>query len=331
MEKLKEILTSQYGFEHDFYIKKFDAGFLSDNYIIEFKDKKFFLKGYRFKDKANVSEVHAVKFFFASKGIPVILPVKTKVGDTIFSLDDKHYALFPFVVGIHYNRGTIPRPIGKALGEFLARMHQVGKEYDFPVKAGFKSKSKATVIFRIKEILNIIESKHKRDAFDTLAFETLSLKLELVNRDSRPVEEFICEPLILLQGDFHEQNIFFDGAGAITCIFDFEKAQMGPRSFELWRSANYMFLNGYFSEGRINDVIAYISAYNAVNPISKDELARGLEIYYQKCIHSVWVEQEHYLKNNSKTDMFLENRTIKYLSQNKSVFLETIVSCVYTK
>ena len=329
LEKIKEAVTQNYSLRGIVTIEKIDLGFLSSNYRVSNNDKEFFLKGYRYSDIEKVKEIHTVKKFFASHGFPVILPLQNKTGKTITTIEDVHYALFPFVKGIHFNRGTIPDHIAKALGENLAMMHACTQKHPLVIKESFGAWSDSIALSRMDELIGIIENIKTPNAFDRLALASLKFKEDLVKKDGKPLSDFALEPYILLHGDYHEQNIFFDVSGKIKYIFDFEKATMGPRCFELWRSVDYMFLNGDFSDERISKAITYLKAYNAKNSISKEELTNGLEIYYQRLIHSVWVEKEHYLKENTRVDHFLETRSVEYLSKNQEDFLDRILSEIY--
>ncbi|MFA6158320.1 MAG: phosphotransferase [Candidatus Paceibacterota bacterium] len=288
--------------------------------------ERYFLKGYRFDDGEQVAEIHKIKFFFSSEGVPVILPLRNSEGNTYFSIDGKYYALFPFVKGVHHNRGSMPSAAVSALGTFLAKLHKAGAKCNFPVRGTFKHKGPERFKVGAEEILGIIRSKKSLDYFDEKALEGLEFKMVVSQRDGVDVDTLLIDPFVLLHGDFHEQNVFFDDAMQIKYVFDFEKAVMGPRAFEFWRSADYMFLNGTFSDDRLTHVAAYLKAYNRENPISKPELARGLEIYYQRIIHSLWIEKEHYLEGSTRTDHFLDNETVKYLSEKRVEFLNKIIS-----
>ena len=331
MEALRDSLCNNFDLKGISSFNKVQGGFLCNNFSFEAAGKKFFLKEYRFEDKNKVAEIHKIKQFFFSKGIPAILPIKTKQTETFFVVGKKIYALFPFIVGVHYIRGTIPISAIESLGKFLAKIHIAGAQCNFHVEGGFKDKGAEAFVRGAQDIIKIIRKKRTRDAFDESALRGLELKIKLTERDAVQAEILIKELPILLHGDYHEQNIFFDEMGNIKNIFDFEKSIMGPRSFELWRSADYMFLNGIFSDKRIADVILYFQSYNQTNPISEVELCNGLDIYYQRSIRSLWVEQEHYLKGSTRTDLFLDNRMISYLSENREEFKRRIVEGVYRK
>ena len=329
MEEIEESLALKYGLKRGLTLSRIEAGFLSENYKVRTDEGDFFLKRYRFEDKEKIEEIHRVKRYFSSKGIPVILPIRTRTGSTYFSLGTRHFALFPFVMGRHYDRGTMPPQVIETLGAFAARLHRAGAECDFTTKESMADRIADAFLTEARQIIGIIRTIERKSPFDELALESLLLKIQLVERDSQPVIGPAIGKPILLQGDLQEQNIFFDEAGQVKWIFDFEKAVTGYRSFELWRSVDYMFINGDFSDKRVGDAVLFLKAYHRENPIGEAELMAGLDFYYQRLIHSLWVEKEHYLKHSARTDHFLENRSIRYLSENMPAFKERIKSGIY--
>ena len=328
MEKFKEILITQYGIIGDVVISKVDAGFLSDNYRVQTTTDIFFLKGYRKADSQRVAEIHKVKAYFSSHGIPVILPRMTLTQETYFICDGMVFALFPFVKGIHHNRQNISDPVTKEIATLCAKMHQISTNHPLLISNTFKfwSSNKLKVADEILEKINLI--KEKSD-FDILALRNIHLKCELIVKELIPHESLKLEPFILLHGDFQEQNIFFDEQGKVKYVFDFGETKMGLRGQELWRSADYMFLNGNFSDTNINKVILFLKTYNDRNPISKEQLTNAFKVSFLMNIHSFWVESEHYLKNNTKVDHFLEVRSTVYFAEHKEEFLNRVLQGVY--
>ena len=330
MESLKQALSKLFGLS-DISLVKLDAGFLSDNYEVTAGAQKFFLKGYRYESVEKIAEIHKVKNIFAGKGIPVIMPIATKTGETFFSVNGKNFALFPFVSGIHYNRGVIPPNAIKVVADLLAKMHRIGKECGFATKEVMSEKDTATVMLEARHLLEIIVNIKNKSAFDKLALASVEMKLRLMEEYNNSKRDRPTEPPILIHGDFHDQNVFFGEDGEIKYVFDFEKAMMAPRWFELWQSADYMFINGDFSKKRVGDAITYLKEYNLKNSISEKELLAGLDAYYRRLIHGFWAEKEHYLKGNTRTDRFLENKSTRYLSENMEKFKRVISEGVYDR
>ena len=59
------------------FVRNIEEGYLSQNYVLETPEKKFFLKQYSDRYELDmVRDIHKVKFFFAKSGIPIILPYK---------------------------------------------------------------------------------------------------------------------------------------------------------------------------------------------------------------------------------------------------------------
>lgn len=104
------------------------AGFLSQNFILEENGVKFFLKQYRQTKEGRIKEIHSIKFFFAEHGIPAVLPLKTKDGNTFFSFENSFFALFPFVNGKRAVRGCITVKELQEMGKLLARIHLLSKK-----------------------------------------------------------------------------------------------------------------------------------------------------------------------------------------------------------
>lgn len=331
MEEINSAVSKHYGVARSadrVSIKPIDAGFLSTNYKVTVGSSTYFLKGY-VKGTDRVRTIHMVKQHFASHGIPVILPLLTDAGDTMFTVGEKVYALFPFVDGIHHNRQHIPEHVAVEIARVVASMHRIAAEHPLEIPARLKLWNDADALAKIDELLQIVRKVSAPTDFDRLALMNLELKRRLVSNASVPPESCITEPWILIHGDFHEQNLFFDESGNIKYVFDFGEVKMGPRAHELWRSSDYMFINGIYSEENVAKAILYLKTYNALNPIKREDLVSGFEIYFQMQIHSVWVESEHYLKGNTRVDRFLETRATGYLAEHRKEFLERVLRGVY--
>lgn len=328
MEEIKKTLSTHYGIGNIISIERVNAGFLSDNYKVISDKGVFFLKGYR-KGIDRNRDIHKVKKFFADHGIPVILPIETNNRDTLFTVSEKVHALFPFVDGIHHNRQFISDEINIEIATVLAKMHRISMDNHVSIPAVIKFWDDEDSLKKIDELVGIISSISDKNAFDVASQNMLELKRKLIFRDKKTVAECDNEPHILIHGDFHEQNLFFDERGMIKYVFDFGEVKMAPRAQELWRSAEFMFINGVFSDENVRKVILYLRTYNALNPISKDAFVAGFNIYYQMLIHSTWVESEHYLVGNHKVDHFLEKGTINYMAEYREEFLNRVLKGVY--
>ena len=97
-------------------------------------------------------------------------------------------------------------------------------------------------------------------------------------------------------------------------IFDLEKTVYAPRVYELVRAIDYICLNA----NNLKKAGIYLKAYRQVYPLSDKEFRKGFLYYHMKGIHTFWIEENHYLNNNARTDVFYKNdheKTI-YFSNN---------------
>lgn len=308
--------------------EKVDKGFLSENYVISSGTQKFFLKKYRFDDSKRIREIHASKKYFADGGIPVILPIPLLTGETFFEFSNAYYAVFPFVNGRHIERGALTKSAIVSMGEMLGQIHLLGKNSQLVIDDHFKIEDKEKTFKKIEDILIQIEAKDPLDAFDKAALESVYMKKDLLLANTLRFESFNLQCDHLVHGDYLDHNVFFDQHDAVQYVFDFEKTNYSPRTYELFRSMIYGLLTAEVTETDLENAKTYLKAYSSVYPISKDEIRRGVQLFFVKAIHGFWVESEHYVKENTRVDGFLfdDQKRIKYLSENLDIFVDFLNS-----
>lgn len=321
MDALLVHINKLYGLELLSY-EKVVRGFLSENHVLIQKDKKFFLKRYRFEEKDRIEEIHLSKKYFAKGGVPVILPLTNRNQETFFFFDGGYFALFPFVHGRQLERGSLTNAAAKSLGEMLGKIHLLGKEARLPIKERFKPWNKKKILEKISTIELQIKKIKNLNNFDRLALKNVELKKNLVLANSTTYEDLDLPSNHLIHSDYLEQNVFFDDSDNVSHVFDFEKTDYSPRMYELFRSIMYSFFHKDFSEGNFKKAKLFLNSYLKVYPTSKNELKKGLKLFYLKSIHAAWVEGEHYLKGNTRVDDFLEQDfyRINYLSKHFQEF-----------
>ena len=326
---MEEILTNilgLYGIDVS-SSERVTKGSLSENHVLTDGKTRYFLKRYRFDNPDRIVEIHASKQYFADGGIPVILPIPLLSGKTFFEYKASYYALFPFVEGKHLERGELSETSIISLGRMLGRIHLLGRESRLVIHDKFKIENEEKTFKKIEDILAKIKEVGVQSDFDKMALENVRMKKELLLKNRMTFESlgFSCDHLI--HGDFLDHNVFFDEHGDAKWVFDFEKTNYSPRAFELFRSMTYIFLPANVTKADLERARRYVDAYSSVYPISKDEIKKGLQLYFVKVIHGFWVESEHYLKGNTRVDHFLFNdaRKIKYLSENLESLIDVLV------
>ena len=305
--------------------EKISGGYLSHNFILQGDNAKLFLKQYRFASLEKIEEIHRVKFFFRDGGIPIILPIKNNTGEYIFEDDGKFYALFPFVEGnIIRRKDRSPKAFASA-GKMLGRIHALSKN-GFPriIDSCHRGWNKQTFLERAEGMKEKIEAIPKKEYFYKLALETLNCKIQLAKENETCLEDLSLRKDHIIHGDYHGQNIFYDNNDEVQNIFDIEKTEVSPRTIEIARAIDYMCFSNDYTAKSFDDASVFLSAYNEIYPLGIEELARGVRAYYLEKAHSIWIEEEHYIRGNFRVDCFLggELLMLKYYSKNFNEFID---------
>lgn len=307
-----------------------EGGFLSENYVLKNKKEKFFLKKYRSSlDLNRVREVHQVKKFFYQNGIPVVFPHKTKSGRTFFVWEKNYYAILPFVAGRQLDTIGASKSEIESLAELMAQIHILTKNKSPQlIKPRIFDWDKDKFLREAVEILQIIKSKKIKDKFDKVAIRMIKQKIKLAKKNKIKYTDFDFERSHILHGDFHERNMFFSKDGKVIGIFDWEKANCGPRVFEIVRALEIIFFNYGYNKKIFYQVGVFLKKYNSLYPIKKEELRKGLITWYLNQVYSSWVLSEMYAKDNARVKPLLDKHRmfIDYQSKNLDKFLDRITA-----
>jgi homoserine kinase type II len=327
-EKLREKLTDLYNIIATNF-EPVTKGTLSTNFVVHSNNSKYFLKGYKFENKEKISEIHSVKKFFLEGGIPVIMPIEGKHNSTYFELNNKFYALFPFVEGENYEHYGNPIPNKQAirsLGEMCAKIHLRGKENTIRTLKQFNPWNTQKSLETFEKILSVISAIKNKSVLDEQAVESLRLKKKLLETNDIQFESLGFKNDHLIHGDYLDHNVFFNDNNEVIAVFDFEKADTSPREYELFRSMMLTFVHGLDPKTELENIKIYLDAYRSVYPLSEEQIRNGFELFYQKQIHGTWVESEHYLNNNTRVDMFLEieYKRLKFMAEHKDMIIKTL-------
>jgi len=300
------------------YVEKVAKGFLSENHILSDGNKKYFLKKYRFDNEKKIREIHSAKEYFSCGGIPVVLPIVNKEGHTFFFFENGYFSLFPFICEKQLERKDLTDTAIVSFGEMLGRMHLLGGRSKIIMSGEFHRWKKETALETIKTIECEISKKTILTSFEEMAKEGLLKKQKLILSNSFSFEEFGFLNDHLIHGDYLYHNVFFSESDRVSHVFDLEKADYSPRMYEFWRSLMYTFLEGKVDKEDMRKAKLYKDSYEEIYPTTQEEMEKGLLLFYIKTIHGLWIETEHYIKNNMRVDCFLapDFERVEYLSKN---------------
>lgn len=302
------------------------TGVLSTNWFVGTTTGRYFLKQYRFPLRERVAEIHASKHHFAQSGIPVILPLAQPSGDTICTHEGRHYALFPRIAAIEKHRDNLSDTTIVSMGRLLGKFHRTGKGNPVVIEHDLFREWSEEQVAKIATYRAQIAKIENPTPFDTLALQDLETKQRLIAQNQTPYASLGMQHDHLLHGDFLEHNLFFNEQDEVSHVFDFEKTQYGPRSFELLRTLFLSILNGKYDAAAIHKGRLFLSAYQTEYPISHEELRAGLEVFFLKSIHNTWIQKECYTLNNRRPEHFLaiEMERITYLAEHRDALFAAL-------
>ena len=307
-------------------ITKIEKGFSSINYKIETQDQVFFLKKHRASGTKRIETIEKAEQFFADNNIPVVSPVKNITGDLHVVIDNTYYVIYPFVSGISYELGNIPKNILGNMGAKLAEVHLLTKDGivgEYSEDKQFKLPNKENVLSEIENLLNIINPKND---FDNKVLEGLNLKKQLIKEYDIGEEKFVLKDRHLCLGDYYPDNIFFDENGDILYIFDLDMAGSAPRLFELIRSCMLSCFWYKMNDENIEKAKVFIGEYYKRYPFDLNDFEDTLELFYVKSIYAIWREKAYYIENDNRTNsIYIPSlETIIYLRDNRYMLFSTL-------
>ncbi len=302
LERIKELYDLDLSL-----VEKISEGFLSENYVLANGGIQYFLKKHRHTNSDRVESVCLAEQFFAEGNVPIILPFPTQQGECFFERAGSFYSLYPFVEGRRIERGKLTEAAAVSLGSTLAGLHRRGKDSALEISDRFGAWNTKKFLASAAMIENEIAKEKPLSAFGAMVLDSLRLKKEAILKDAIPYDQLRLPSNHLTHGDYFCDNVFFDHNDHITHIFDLEKTQYAPPLYELFRS---LFVSFFSIPNQENLTLAkrYADAYLSAYPFPKDIVKDSLTAAYLKQIHSLWIEEEHYLKHNNRPDDLLPSQ-----------------------
>jgi homoserine kinase type II len=134
------------------------------------------------------------------------------------------------------------------------------------------------------------------DPFDQHALASFAYRRTLLAGGVPAPAAFGGLPAQLLHGDYHEGNLFFSPAGAVSGIVDWELAGTGPRAWEIIRALDIALELQRDLEAGGARVGAFLHGYAAEAPLTQQECVAMPDLYWAARVHSLWIYEEHYRK-----------------------------------
>ncbi|HTL29738.1 MAG TPA: phosphotransferase [Tepidisphaeraceae bacterium] len=196
------------------------GGTRNRNFLLTTTTGKFVVRdryvGYR--DPARVAFDHHALTFLHERSVPVVAPLRSRGGETLWQQGERMWEVFPAVKGRQF-RDADPDDI-RALAKALAKFHLAGRDFDAtksPRKLGPRGETDPRELFDL--VAKLPSAKVKR-------YQDWIKSAELCD------QTFSCLPQTLIHGDVQPANILIDESH-VTALVDLDWCDWRPRVYDL--------------------------------------------------------------------------------------------------
>ena len=261
----------------------------------------------RFHAKSRTKERQELAFevadFAAAQGIPVVAALPDAKGRRLHSLSNRFWSVYPWVEGVHLQRGAIDAAGATMLGELHGRLHATLRPF---TDSRLRSDTNGSVwdaaqsLDDFGRVDDLIRYSPSPGAAQLKLQEQIRQIMAMIDSPaSRPANDFAEMTRTVCHGDFHERNLILDAGGELLAVVDWEMAAMLPAVFEVLRATSFM---GLLGPGLLE---AYAAGYGRHAELTQCEA--GVEMWWQSQLHNTWVYRARFIEGNRAAGQFIED------------------------
>jgi homoserine kinase type II len=268
------------------------GGSLNWNYRVETDHGPRFLRRYR--DDLEIARIrgeHGLVTWAAARGVPAVRPSGVRSGRTVAVVAGGRWALFPWVEGAPVERGHLSPEQARALGSVHGRIQAALAEHPLSEDAVMKlhwDRDESLALLGAVETAAL-----KADAEEWILAGIRKQRAMLAALELAPPEAFAALPCQLLHGDFHDEQVLWDG-DRVSAVVDWEIWHTDPRAWELVRSLA-------FSQLLESPLLEeYLAGYRQHVRLSEYECRLALKLWWQSRVVGLWVWAAYFIERNER-------------------------------
>ena len=265
---------------------------MNEVFVVESDRGRLVLRGHRHTEVKAVEFEHQVMDTARSGDVPAPRAVKTSAGDRIAHWNGRWWSLLVWIDGEQPDRGSHTVEQAASMGQMLARIH-IALERLQPLSADAPPVEDTSQTIRtLDELVSFVQRVPNRGEDEVAAIRWLTgQRTWLASCRTKPPSEPATRQMV--HGDYHDQNLVFNGAGVVG-VLDWEKAGTGDPLEEMVRA---MHLSFRLEPARCS---AFTSGYRALRAVSTADLDRAAGKYGYRRDRSVWFFDELYRQGNER-------------------------------
>lgn len=251
----------------------------------------------------------AVVAALAADGVPAAVATPSAAGELVVEIEERGYALFPWIPGDHIPGVDLAEPQAYELGTVLGGIHlglNQARQNLLPDKPTSLRASVPTPEAALGEAdrfagLALADAQAGSD-FGRQVVTFLGQRRVLLDKYAalRPTSDEPRGAFGWRHGDFHHLNVkWLDGR--VQGVLDWDRIRVGNFGEEVVRSSTLIF-GRESGDLDLVGVRAFVNGYRSITPLGNEDLADALQRLWWKRMCDYWQLEFHYDRGDRSCD-----------------------------
>lgn len=251
----------------------------------------------------------AVVAALAADGVPAAVATPSAAGELVVEIEERGYALFPWIPGDHIPGVDLTEPQAYELGTVLGGIHlglNQARQNLLPDKPTGLRASVPTPEAALEEAdrfagLALADAQAGSD-FGRQVVTFLGQRRVLLDKYAalRPTSDEPRGAFGWRHGDFHHLNVkWLDGR--VQGVLDWDRIRVGNFGEEVVRSSTLIF-GRESGDLDLVGVRAFVNGYRSIAPLGNEDLADALQRLWWKRMCDYWQLEFHYDRGDRSCD-----------------------------
>ena len=276
-------------------------GTINQTWLVTAESGRYAIRLSSHQDAARLQRECDLLDFVAGKGFPAVEPVGTS-GDEPFVLHEEGlWVLLPFAPGSQTNREMMSPEQDRGMGRCLAQLFAA--LVDCPEHLGRNRSLEIDVdqtLSEMERMERLIRAVPNPTEYEGYALDRLGGRRRWIEKHANETTLGLTRlPHQVIHGDYQEKNVFFNDAGDVIALIDWDNAWIAPREWEIIRSLNFVM---FFDPARGKTVV---EGYLEEATLDLEVLDLAAQAYGVSRTHSLWLFEEIYEQGNERARRFL--------------------------
>lgn len=288
------------------------SGVMNESYVVATTGRSVVLRRHRFEEAARVEREHDLTESARLRGIPTPPILRTRAGARVARITGNLYSIYELAPGRQIERAHLRPEHAASMGGALARIHAAiaGLTPAKPRRPSGTPPTAEETLTKLYGLRETIRSVPVPVESDRWAAERIDSRIAWLERhpEAAIVPEAVADQTV--HGDYQESNVFFDAAGDVSAVIDWDKSERGSTAYEIIRTVALSF------DLDADLCSEFMSAYRAVRPMQEERLEAAAARYSSHTAHDTWLYDTVYRQGDDRPRQFIRpGRFVPFLDR----------------